>query len=229
MTKPPLLVFDLDDTLLDHAAAEAPAQRETYDTFPGVFGGVPFDTWRASYHAANSRLWGAYGRGEIGRPDLHERRFVEPMRELGVETSRVGEVADFYLSRYPLHWRLNEGAEEILEAASRLGTVGILSNGFKELVRAKVARFRLDRWATVVVVSEEVGYMKPDRRIFDAALEAAGGGERRKVYVGDNFHDDVLGAKGAGWFPILYRPAGDPPPLPVLWIRRLADAEPLLA
>ena len=225
---PPLIVFDLDDTIVDHAGAEAPAQRETYDAFPGLFDGVPFEAWRLAYRAANTRLWGAYGRGEIGRPDLHARRFGEPMGELGIDPSRVDEVAEFYLSRYPAHWRLNEGAEEVLEAASRLGTVGILSNGFKELVRAKVARFRLDRWAKVVVVSEEVGFMKPDRRIFDAALEAAGGGERRKVYVGDSYEHDVLGAKGAGWLPILYLPDGDPPPHPLLWIRRLLDAEPLL-
>lgn len=138
-------------------------------------------------------------------------------------------MADFYLTRYPAHWSLVDGAEEILEAAARLGTVGILSNGFRELARAKVARFGLDRWAKLVVVSEEVGFMKPDRRIFDEALRLAGGGERRKVYVGDSYEHDVLGAKSAGWLPILFVPDGDPPPHPVLWIRRLLDAEPLLA
>ncbi|KAH6846948.1 hypothetical protein B0I37DRAFT_340790 [Chaetomium sp. MPI-CAGE-AT-0009] len=69
-------------------------------------------------------------------------------------------------------------------------------------------------------MSYDVGFAKPDRRIFDAAeamadqLAAAsitssqggGGGVPRpwlKVYVGDEYAKDVVGARGAGWNAIL--------------------------
>jgi FMN phosphatase YigB (HAD superfamily) len=70
-------------------------------------------------------------------------------------------------------------------------------------------------------MSYDVGYAKPDRRIFDAAEEMAnqlllaqgnthlskdGGRERKpeavpwlKLYVGDEYEKDVVGARRAGW------------------------------
>ena len=71
--------------------------------------------------------------------------------------------------------------------------------------------------------------MKPAREIFDAAHTAAGGAKDvRKVYIGDSFEHDVVGAKRAGWLPILYNPAGQKLPAPVLYVRRLLDLKPLL-
>ena len=52
--------------------------------------------------------------------------------------------------------------------------------------------------------------MKPSRAIFDAAWKAAGGARAvRKVYVGDSWETDVLGAKAAGWFPIFFDRHGE--------------------
>ncbi|KXS94161.1 hypothetical protein AC578_7672 [Pseudocercospora eumusae] len=60
------------------------------------------------------------------------------------------------------------------------------------------------------VMSYDVGYEKPDVRIFRAAEEVLGwlveeGGTRqwRKVYVGDEFDKDVTGALEAGWNAVL--------------------------
>ncbi len=228
-----LLFFDLDDTLLDHAGAEARAQLETFEGRRDVFGAVAFDEWLAAYRRANGRLWAAYGRGEIGREELHRRRFADPLGELGCDPEAADETGAFYLERYRGAWRLNEGAEELLAAAAKEGEVGILSNGFRELQRAKLARFRLERWVKHVVLSEEAGAMKPAREIFDAAVRSACGGDgadgRRKLYLGDHYETDAVGAKGAGWLPVLYNPSRRPLPAPVLNVARLTDAIPLLA
>jgi putative hydrolase of the HAD superfamily len=123
--------------------------------------------------------------------------------------------------------RLVAGAEEMLEHAARLGVVGILSNGSREREGAAVTRFRLDRWARHVILSDDVGAMKPSRAIFDAAWRAAGGEPRRRLYVGDSFATDVVGAKGAGWFPILFDRTGAGAPEPVVFVTRLVDLKPL--
>ena len=228
-----LLFFDLDDTLLDHSGAEGEAQRETFEAFPALLGGLAFDEWLAAYREANAGLWAAYGRGEIDREELHRRRFADPLAAFGRDAERAGEVGGFYIARYRAAWRLNEGAEELLAAAAELGEVGVLSNGFRELQRAKVARFELGRWVRHVVLSEEVGAMKPSRAIFDAAVRAAcpegGAGGGRRVYLGDHWEADVLGARRAGWFPVLYNPQRSSLPAPALHVARLTDAIPLLA
>lgn len=222
-----LLFFDLDDTLVDHRGAEQAAQRELFEAHGALFDGVSFETWFAGYTAANAALWAAYGRGEIGPAEVKERRFWEPLAAVHRDSSRALELSNFYFGAYARHWRLVDGAEETLSEAARFGVVGLLSNGFSAIQRAKVARFGLDRWASHVVLSEDVGAMKPAREIFDAAVRAAGGGARRKIYVGDSFATDVLGAKNAGWLPIFFNPSGGPVPAPVLFVTRLSDLRPL--
>jgi putative hydrolase of the HAD superfamily len=225
----PLFFFDLDDTLVDHHAAEEGAHRETHAAHAPLFSGIPFEEWLSAYRKRNLALWERYGRGEIDRATLSRQRFADPLSDLGLDAAHGGAIGDFYMGAYGRHWSLVEGAEEVLAHAAQTGVVGILSNGFRETQHGKIARFDLGRWVEHVVLSEDVGAMKPAREIFDAAWQAAGGGERRRVYVGDSFATDVVGAKAAGWFPIWFDRHGRGAPRPVVYVRRLVDLMPLLA
>lgn len=225
----PLFFFDLDDTLVDHHAAEAGAHRETHAAHAPVFGGVAYETWLEAYRRSNVALWERYGKGEIDRPTLTEHRFADPLDALGLDPAHGARLGIHYMDAYGRNWSLVEGAEEVLEHAARSGIAGILSNGFRETQHGKIARFGLDRWVKHVVLSEDVGAMKPSRAIFDAAWRAAGGGEGRRLYVGDSFATDVLGAKAAGWFPIWFDRHAQGPPKPVVYVRRLVDLLPLLS
>jgi len=225
----PLFFFDLDDTLVDHGAAEAAAHREAFEAHSGLFAGVKYPDWLLRYRSNNLALWESYGKGEIERPELARRRFADPLRDLGLDPAHGETVVPTYMDAYARNWTLVEGAEEILEFASRDGIVGIISNGFKEQQHAKIARFGLLRWVRHVILSEEVGVMKPARGIFDAAAAAAeGGAGTRKVYVGDSFATDVVGAKNAGWFPIFFDRHGRGAPAPVIFVTKLVDLKPLL-
>jgi 5'-nucleotidase len=223
----PLFFFDLDDTLVDHRAAEESAHRETHAAHVPLFSGTTFDDWLAAYRRNNLALWHEYANGRIDRSSLSSRRFAQPLSDLGLDASSGTALGAFYMSAYGRSWSLVPGAEEVLEHAAGLGVVGILSNGFRETQRAKVARFRLDRWARHVILSEDVGAMKPSRAIFDAASQAAGGEARRRVYVGDSFATDVVGARNAGWLPILFDRHGAGAPEPVIFVTRLLDLKPL--
>lgn len=75
--------------------------------------------------------------------------------------------------------------------------IGILSNWGTHL-RAVLRRFELDRFAQFVIVSAEVGFAKPDRRIFQMAVTRAGTPAHRLLYVGDRYRDDIEGARNAG-------------------------------
>lgn len=55
-----------------------------------------------------------------------------------------------------------------------------------------------------VTTSEEVGYTKPDPRMFETALAAWGGDPADAVMVGDRYEHDVVGAKDAGLDAIAY-------------------------
>ena len=55
-----------------------------------------------------------------------------------------------------------------------------------------------------VLSSYEVGIAKPDRRIFETAMAAAGVEDPKQCcHVGDTFATDYAGARNAGWNAIL--------------------------
>ena len=100
------------------------------------------------------------------------------------------------LSALPSLLQPMPGAIETIDALrAQQYAVGILSNGWTELQVAKARGIGFDG---AVVVSEQIGVWKPDRRAFAAAAERLGVDLTRSVYVGDSPTVDVAGAKAAG-------------------------------
>jgi beta-phosphoglucomutase len=94
--------------------------------------------------------------------------------------------------------RLFDDSLPAVEELQELGLqLGVLSN-FGVHLRDVLASFGLLSFFSFVLVSAEVGLAKPDPRIFDLVVEAAGAPRERLLYVGDHLGDDVEGARGAG-------------------------------
>jgi HAD superfamily hydrolase (TIGR01509 family) len=66
-------------------------------------------------------------------------------------------------------------------------------------------------YMTAVIDSAIAGYEKPDPRIFTHALARIGGSPERTLHVGDLYHADVRGARGAGLHAVLLDPYDDWP------------------
>jgi HAD superfamily hydrolase (TIGR01549 family) len=79
-----------------------------------------------------------------------------------------------------------------------------------------------------VIVSAEVGYEKPDPRIFQAASLRLLVPPPKILHVGDQPIDDVQGAQAAGFRPVLLARAQHPPDMTVPVIRTLDELVPLL-
>jgi putative hydrolase of the HAD superfamily len=64
-----------------------------------------------------------------------------------------------------------------------------------------------DTWA----FSDQIGFYKPDPRIFGVALDALGVGPERAAHVGDRVRTDVQGARNLGMVPVRYAGVYDDP------------------
>lgn len=73
---------------------------------------------------------------------------------------------------------------------------------------------QLARHFETLVISDRVGYQKPNPGIFSHALEVMGAAPESSVHVGDSYRADVLGARSVGITPVLIhrRRAGDGEP-----------------
>ena len=99
-------------------------------------------------------------------------------------------------------------AEAALGRVKRAGLVaGVISNS-NGSVRSILEATGLVRYLDFVLDSSVVGVEKPDRRIFELALQEAGVASSEAIYVGDLYSVDVLGARAAGIDAILLDPRG---------------------
>jgi putative hydrolase of the HAD superfamily len=83
-----------------------------------------------------------------------------------------------------------------LKAKYRLA---ILTNGSRISQRRKLESTGILNMFELSVVSGEVGIDKPDPRIFDVMCERLNVKPQDCLYIGDNYVNDVLGARNAGW------------------------------
>jgi HAD superfamily hydrolase (TIGR01509 family) len=91
-----------------------------------------------------------------------------------------------------------DGVEAALERLRALDlTLVVVSNANGRLVHA-FNRLGLSRWFDYMLDSHEWGVEKPDPRLFQHALAAAGASADRTMHVGDLYHVDVVGARRAG-------------------------------
>lgn len=83
------------------------------------------------------------------------------------------------------------------ELRSRGFRLGVISN-WDPSARPILERLGILEHFEATIISSEVGVSKPDRRIFEIALERTGAKPEECLYVGDNYYDDAVGASSVG-------------------------------
>lgn len=198
------VLFDADDTLFHFDA---------YSGLRNMFSGYGVDFAESDYRAyneVNKPLWVDYQDGRISAQQLQQQRFNNWADRLQVPAAHLNQA---FLSAMadicsPLH-----GAVDLLDALRGRAKLGIITNGFTQLQRARLQRTGLCAHFDVLVISEEVGYAKPHVGIFEHAHALMGQPERSSVLmVGDKVETDILGGINAGFDTCWYNPAGLPAP-----------------
>lgn len=103
---------------------------------------------------------------------------------------------------------LNHEAVPTLQAMrSRVHRIGLISNTGRSpgrTLRRLLDRLGVLNFFDAAVFSDEVGWLKPDKRIFTAAAEKLGVEIGRIIHIGDDLERDVWGAKQAGMRALLF-------------------------
>lgn len=197
--KPKFIYFDLDDTLLDHKKAERNGLTDVYQHFSQYFNDTSLNDLIGTFYHINKRLWEEYGRGEIDRYILHQRRFQETFQALGIDDSIWKEAGELYMKYYRNHWEWVRGAKKAYNRISVKYPTGLITNGFAETQWMKIRQFGFPDKTDKIVISEEIGVMKPHQKIFDYATNLASVHRSDILYIGDSVTSDVKGGKEAGW------------------------------
>lgn len=131
--------------------------------------------------------------------------WAEGFRRIGVREDDAIRFADELLD--PAHGgdlqRVFEDVTPALDALKARGKqMGIISN-FSPNCESLLRQLGLAHYFDFFVVSGILGIEKPDPRIFEAAVSAAGKDAGALVYVGDSIFHDVQGAQAVGMSVVL--------------------------
>ncbi|MDR0694766.1 MAG: YjjG family noncanonical pyrimidine nucleotidase [Prevotellaceae bacterium] len=206
-----LLLFDLDNTLWDFETNARAAIRDILaeQNLMHIIAG--FDEFYDCYEAHNHRLWREYEAGNLKKEDLRTLRFYFALRAFGADNYELAKYCgEKYIALCPKKTALFPDTITTLDYLCPKYTMAIITNGFSEVQHVKIATCGLDKYFQRVFISEEVGCPKPDAGIFHAAVTAFHNTKKTALMIGDNWGNDIEGAKKYGIDQVYYNPRHTP-------------------
>jgi putative hydrolase of the HAD superfamily len=186
------------------------------------FGGTLADSRRGDWLKKGEELANRFKMSfeeayKVFRVELDTTPFSEERGVLRRECAKRGvpeSAADGFMEVRIAHgksYKWVKGAAETMKALKKRGIkVGVVTNtdGYGTIVYNEMKPSLL-KYIDTVAFSCEERVMKPDKRIFEAALERVGVKASEAIHVGDKENRDVEGAHNAGMKAVLYDPNGE--------------------
>ena len=190
--RPRAVLVDLDDTIVDGSAVvdcwDVACETCTPHVDP--------QTVLAEILKLREWFWSDPARHRLGRLDLAAaRRQITKMALAAIGTdddALVERIAERYDRCRDERTALFPGAVETLKWLRESGCrLALLTNGAAEIQRQKIVRFQLEPLFDLILVEGELGFGKPDERIYRLALNELAASPPQTWMVGDNLEWDV--------------------------------------
>jgi putative hydrolase of the HAD superfamily len=191
------IFFDLDHTLWDF-------EKNSEITFNLIFEkhqiNIGLKEFMEVYKPVNFKYWNMYRRNKIDSINLRYYRLKEVFDTLSLKADKafIDLIANEYIDNLSNQVHLFPDAEDILKYLSTKYKLHIITNGFEEVQHKKIKSSGIDHFFETVTTAGGSGYKKPDKRIFEHALQKADTKNNSSLMVGDSLEADIQGAKDFG-------------------------------
>ncbi|WP_050616766.1 HAD family hydrolase [Bacillus testis] len=183
------MLFDLDDTLLnrDHAVDKLFLMilEKCYRDVNDLTKNEMLQTFKG------------YDKRDYGNSD--KTKVLESFFDEFPPTYRLlrNDIQDFWNLHFPQCFSINQHTVKIINAIKAQMKVAIITNGSTQRQKAKIIKTDLHNCFDTIVISEEVGFSKPDKRIFELALHKMNVPPEAALFVGDDIERDIGGCQRA--------------------------------
>jgi putative hydrolase of the HAD superfamily len=230
---PRAVLLDLDDTIVDDSRIIVSCWRDACFAHASSLGGIDPGAVFEEIERVRAWYWADAERHRIGRLRLADsRRDVvrKAVENLGLDRPEVADaIAGHYQAARERGLAPIEGAVETVHWLRARGCrLALLTNGDGAAQRLKIDRFQLGPLFDHILIEGELGFGKPDRRVYELALSKLEVAPEDAWMVGDNLEWDVTAPQRLGipgiW--IDHRGRGVPADLgtpPARIIRRLSE------
>ncbi|HEX2534802.1 MAG TPA: YjjG family noncanonical pyrimidine nucleotidase [Chitinophagaceae bacterium] len=195
------IFFDLDHTLWDFDANARQTLEQLHRELKLAERGVhDFDLFHRTYLAHNEKLWARYRSGAIRQEELRLKRMWLTLLEFKIADEALArEMGNMFLQLLPTRTLLFPDTVDVLQYLRDKGYVlHLITNGFEKTQHHKLSSCGLRGFFTEVITSEGANSLKPQREIFEYALEQAGAEVAESLMIGDSLEVDVAGAMAVG-------------------------------
>jgi len=189
-----ILLFDLDDTLLDFGANEADSLSRLFQRHGYTFSDELFQL----YNSVNRRLWTDYENGNITLNDVLNTRFSKTLLCLGKVVDGT-EWENQYRELLGNGYQLMEGAFELCQRLSASHRLFVITNGVTNTQFKRLKRSGLYEYFEDVFCSQSIGAQKPSREFFDYVMyHIKDFNKTEALIIGDSLNTDIKGGLLAG-------------------------------
>jgi putative hydrolase of the HAD superfamily len=195
------LFFDLDHTIWDFETNAKEVLNDIYHLQQLNERGIDdFDIFFKKYSYHNERLWDRYTKGFIKQEELRWKRMWLSLLEYKIADEKLArEMAVQFLERLPFKQNLFPYTIEILEYLKNKGYIlHLITNGFESVQHNKLKHSNLTDYFNEVITSEGSNSLKPNKEIFDYAINKSGAAINESIMIGDNLEADIQGGINAG-------------------------------
>jgi len=200
--------FDLDHTLWDYEKNSIETLTDLVHQFD-IIEQVSVEKFLKVYNSVNEKLWHKFNNGEIDKNYIHKYRFPQVLRKLKVFVSHdPANMTDYFINNCSIKPGLMPHTISTLNYLKEKYPMAIITNGFPEAQHPKMKSSGLDKYFEKVIISDTVGYRKPQPEIYIHALKEMNAEAATTVMIGDNPNTDIRGAEKAGLKAIFYNPTG---------------------
>ena len=199
-----VLLWDLDNTLLDFSKAEKAAIAVTFDKMNMS----KFTTKMYNSYTKIDRLyWHKIEKKELSKDVALVKRYEDLFALYGLDTSMAKEFNDNYAVALADIIVYKDKSLDILTSLKGKYKQYIVSNGVSKIQHKRLKNSGIDKIVDGVFISDDIGYEKPSIEFFDYVLNHIEYKDKSEIMIiGDTLTSDIRGGNLAGIHTCWYNP-----------------------
>jgi len=189
-----MIIFDADDTLFDFSKSEEYAFRNAMEENNIDY----MDKHFIIYKKINEAIWKEFEKGLITQKKLKVDRFKRFLEAIN-ESADATLFSESFMNNLEHASFLFDGAEKLIQDLSKTHRLVMVTNGLTRVQRTRIRKSIIAKYFEKIIISEEIGYAKPNPMIFEEGLKNVSLPNKEDiVIIGDSLTSDIPGGINYG-------------------------------
>lgn len=197
-----VIILDLDNTIVDFDKMELASLRACLKKHH-----LPYDDHKIEgYIAINKHLWEGLEKGEYKKKEILTLRFKKWLNQFDL-LGDPDQLNQCFLDGMADHIHFMPGARALLDHIKDDYKVVMMTNGVYAAAQKKIDKSGIRDYFDCIIISDEIGFHKPQLEMFEYMEKRIGVHEKDKVIIiGDSLTSDIKGGNNYGIHTCWYNP-----------------------